>query len=192
MRGDEDLRVRVGVKRVNVDYDRSDDERRCGERPPARVEPAPVGEIRGEERQHDEADVAREPVRLLLGEAGGEPGDLDRDGRRDGERERLENASRCERRRVVVTQELLPQTTAVLARELTRELVQVAHPLHADQERLVVGETGRVQVSDLLAKVILELVDIVAVRARRPRHVSAPLRNLRLDALHCHGFAAAV
>src|SRR4029079_13068690 len=112
-----------------------------------------------------------------------EPGDLNRHRCCDGEGECLEGSARCESRRVAAAQQLFPESTRVLARELTRELVDVAHPLDADQERLVVGEAAGVQIGDLLAKMVLELVDVVAVDIRRPRYECAPLGNLRLDSL---------
>ncbi len=78
----------------------------------------------------------------------------------------------------------------MLARELAGERVEVAHPLHGDEERLVVREAGLVQLGDLAAKVILELVDVAAVHAGRARDVRPPLRDLRLHALHQASTAA--
>ena len=68
----------------------------------------------------------------------------------------------------------------MLARELARQAVDVAHPLHGDQERLLVVEAGLVQVGDLVAQMALELVDVAAVDAGRARDVGAPLRDLLL------------
>ena len=170
--------------RIEVDDERSEHERHRGQRPLPRVELPSVGEVRGQERQHEQTDVAHEPRRLLFGDVGGEPGHLDCDRRTDGEGERLDHAARGQRRLVVASQQLFPQSAAVLACELAGKGVEVAHPLYGDQERLVVREAGGVQVDDLLAKVILELVDVVAVDARGVRHVGPPLGDLRLDALH--------
>ena len=63
----------------------------------------------------------------------------------------------------------------MLARELAGERVEVAHPLHGDEERLVVREAGLVQLRDLAAKVILELVDVAAVPPGAPRRTRATL-----------------
>ena len=54
----------------------------------------------------------------------------------------------------------------MLAGELARHRVEVPHPLHGDEERLVRGETGRAQLGDLVAEVVLELVDVVTVDGR--------------------------
>ena len=70
----------------------------------------------------------------------------------------------------------------MLAGELAGEGVEVAHPLDGDEERLVVGEPGGVQVGDLVAEVVLELVDVAAVDAGRVRDVGPPLGDLGLDA----------
>ena len=144
-----------------------------------RVELPLASEVRGKERQHEETGVPRQPGRLLVGEAGSEACDLDRDGRGHGEDERLEPAARRARRLVVIAQdELLPQPAAVLACELPGQAVEVPQPFHGDQERLVGREAGRVQLGDLVAKMILELVDVVAVHARSVGDVGAPLCNL--------------
>ena len=66
----------------------------------------------------------------------------------------------------------------MLACELPRQDVDVAHPLHRDEEGLVRREPDRVQVGDLLAEMILELVDVAAVDARGVRNVRTPLRDL--------------
>ncbi len=61
---------------------------------------------------------------------------------------------------------------------LSGQAVEVAHPLHGDKERFVVREACRVQLSDLAAKMILQLVDVATVDARRVRDVVAPLCDL--------------
>ncbi len=143
------------------------------------VELPSASEVRGEKRQHEQTGVPRQPGRLLVGEAGSEACDLDRDGRSHGEDERLEPAAGRARRLVVTAQdELLPQSAAVLACELPGQGVEVPHPLHGDQERLVGCEAGRVQLGDLVAKMILQLVDVVAVDARGVRDVGPPLCDL--------------
>ena len=74
--------------------------------------------------------------------------------------------------------ELFPQAAAVLPCEFPGQVVEVAHPLHGDQERLVGGEPGRAQLGDLVAKMILQLVDVTAVDARGLRDVGPPLCDL--------------
>ena len=66
----------------------------------------------------------------------------------------------------------------MLACELPGQVVQVAHPFHGDQERLVGREADRVQLGDLVAKMILQLVDVVAVDARSIGDVVTPLCDL--------------
>ena len=164
---DELLGRRVRVPRVEVDHERGERERRRGQRPLPGVELPPAGEVPGEERQHEETEVAREPGRLLVGEVRSEACDLDRDSSGHGEDERLQpTAGRASLLVLAAQDELFPQPAAVLARELPGQGVDVAHPFHADQERLVVREAGRVQLGDLVAKMILELVDVAAVDAR--------------------------
>ena len=144
-----------------------------------RVELPLASEVRGEERQHEQAGVPRQPGRLLVGEAGSEACDLDRDGRGDGEDERLEPAAGRARRLVVTAQEkLLPESTAVLACELSGQAVDVPQPFHGDQESLIGREAGRVQLGDLLAKMILQLIDVVAVDARGACDVGPPFCDL--------------
>ncbi len=179
MERDEDLGGRVRTVRVEVDHERGEHERRRRQHPLSGCELPPAGEVPGEERQHEQAEVPREPGRLLVGEAGSEACDLDRDGRGHGEDERLEPAAGRACRLVVTAQdELLPQSAAVLACELPGQGVDVAHPFHGDQERLVVREAGRVQLGDLVAKMILQLVDVVAVDARGVCDVGPPLCDL--------------
>ena len=193
MERDQLLGRRVRVPRVEVDHERSQRERRRRQHPVLRVELPSVREVPGEERQHEQTEVPREPGRLLVGEVSSEACELDRDGGGRGEGERLDPAAGRARGLVVTSQdELFPQSPAVLAGELPGQVVEVAHPFHSDQERLVVGEAGRVQLADLVAKMILQLIDVVAVDARGVRDVGPPLRDLCLHALHAHTSSRAV
>ncbi len=188
MERDEHLGVRIRFPRIEVDDERRERERRRRQHPAARVELPSAREVPGEERQHEETEVPEEPVRLLVGEVRGEACDLNRDGRSQAEQERLEPAAGGARRLVATAQdELLPEPPAVLARELPGQAVEVAHPLHGDEERLVVCEAGLVQLGDLVPEVILQLVDVVPVDARGVGDVRPPLRDLRLHALHRSG-----
>ena len=77
--------------------------------------------------------------------------------------------------------ELLPQATAVLPGKLAGEIVQVPHALDGDQERLVVGEPGGVQLGDLVAQMTLELVDVVPVESIPVVQVCPPFSDLGFD-----------
>ena len=176
---DEGLGIRVSAPGVEVDHERGEHERRRRQHPVQGVELPLAGEVRRKERQHEETCIPRQPNWLLVGEAGSEACDLDRDGCGHGEDERLEPAAELTRRLVVTAQnELLPQPAAVLARELPGKTVEVPEPLHGDQERLVRCQAGRVQLGDLVAKMILELVDVVTVDARSVGDVGPPLCDL--------------
>src|SRR5687768_7493008 len=119
MKRGEYLGARVDVPRIAVDHERAEGERRCSQQPPAHVELSPTREVAGEERQDEQAQVAEEPIRLFVGEVGRKARDLDRQGGRRTEEERLEPATgRAGRLVVGADQELLPQPTAVLPREL--------------------------------------------------------------------------
>ncbi len=138
-----------------------------------------MGEVRGEERQHEQTCVPCQPHRLLVREACSEACDLDRDSRSRSEEERLEPAGRRARRLVVSCEdELFPQSAAVLACELPGQGVEVAHPFHGNQEPLVGCEAGRGQLGDLVTKMIFQLIDVVAVDARGICDVGAPFCDL--------------
>ena len=149
-------------------------------------------EVRREKREHEEAEVPREPRRLFVREVGREACDLDRHGSSHGEGEGLDPAARRVRRLVITREnQLLPQSAAVLAGELPGDRVEIAHPLHGDQEPLVGCEARLGQLGDLVAEMVLELVDVVAVDRRRAGDIGPPLCDLRLDALHPHASPAA-
>ena len=138
-----------------------------------------AGEVPREERQHEQTGVPKQPARLLVGEVGGEARDLDDDGRSHGEGERLEPAGGPPRRLFVAShEELFPESAAVLARELPGQAVDVPQPFHGDQEPLIGREAGRVQLGDLVAKMILQLIDVAAVDARRACDIGPPLCDL--------------
>ena len=69
----------------------------------------------------------------------------------------------------------------MLAGELAGDLVEAAHPLHGDQERLVAGQARVLQVGDLVAQVILQLVDVDRADRLMPLDVAAPAPDLRLE-----------
>ncbi len=129
---------------------------------------------------------------MLVGKARNEAGGLDHDSRCGGEEEGLEPAARHRQSLLGGPEQLLPQPVAVLACELPRDGVHVAYAFHGDQERLVVCETGGAQLGDLVAKVVLELVDVMAVERRSMGDVRPPLGDLRLHGLHLHASPSAV
>ena len=194
MERDEDLGVGLLPVRIDVDHERSERERHRREHPVPGVELPPVGEVPGKKRQHEQAGAPEKPIRLVAGRLRGQACNLDRNGRRNCESERLEPAAERGTRRLLVTaqDELFPESAAVLACELPGQAVEVAHPLHGDEERLVLAEPGRVQLGDLVAKMILQLLDVVTVDRRGVPDVRTPLRDLCLQALHAHASATAV
>ena len=80
----------------------------------------------------------------------------------------------------------------MLAGELPGQAVDVAQPLHGDEEPLIGREAGRVQLGDLVTKMILQLIDVVAVDARGALDVGAPLCDLCLDGFRGHASPTAV
>ena len=66
----------------------------------------------------------------------------------------------------------------MLACELPGQAVDVPQPFHGDQESLVGCEAGRVQLGDLVTKMILQLIDVVAVDARGVCDVGPPFCDL--------------
>ncbi len=138
-------------------------------------------EVRGQERQDEQADVAHQRCAVV------DPGDagLDRDARPDRECEHDRELAPPRRAGVVGVlrneDELLPQPVGVLAGELAGDGVEVAEALDRDEEGLLVIEAGRVPVGDLLAQVVLELVDVGRGDRLATLHVSAPPVDLGLQ-----------
>ena len=77
--------------------------------------------------------------------------------------------------------ELLPEAVRVLARELPREGVEVAHALHRHQERLVGGEPRVDQDRDLLAQMVFQLRHVDGVDRLPAAEVAPPLVDLLLE-----------
>ena len=118
-------------------------------------------------------------VRLLVGEVSSKTRNLDDDSRSHREGERLEPAGGPARGLLVAShEELFPESAAVLARELPGQAVDVPQPFHGDQESLIGREAGRVQLGDLVAKVIFQLIDVVAVDPRGACDIGPPLCDL--------------
>ena len=69
----------------------------------------------------------------------------------------------------------------MLAREFARESVEVSHPLHRDEKRLVGGEPGVGQDRHLLAQVILEFRDVDGMDRLTATQEASPLVDLLLE-----------
>jgi hypothetical protein len=118
----------------------------------------------------------------------GEACDLNRGARGHGEDERLDPpAGRACRLVLIAQDELLPQPAPVLARELSGHGVEVAHPLYGDEERLIGREAGLAQLGDLVAKMRVQLIDVMAVDGRGLGDVGPPLGDLCLNTIHGSG-----
>ena len=69
----------------------------------------------------------------------------------------------------------------MLARELPREGVEVAHALHRHQERFIGGEPRVDQDRDLLAQMVFQLRDVDGVDRLPAAEVAPPLVDLFLE-----------
>ena len=98
MERDEDLGGRVRTERVEIHHERGEHERDRRQHPVPGVEPPPVCEVRGEERQHEQTDVPHQPTRLLARCISSQSCNLHRDGRSHSEDDRLEPAAERPRR----------------------------------------------------------------------------------------------
>ena len=70
----------------------------------------------------------------------------------------------------------------MLAGEFPGHLIQAAHALDRHQERLVPAQTRVFEVSDLVAQMALQLIDISRADRPMPLHITPPLPDLRLQA----------
>lgn len=179
MERDEDLGGRARTVRVEVDHERKKRERRGRQHPSPDVELPSLGEVTSEERQHKQADVAEQPSRFLFRKLSSEACQLNRDARSQGEHERLEPLAGWAPWLVFTPQDkLLPQSATVLACKLSGQGVEVSHPLHPNEERLIGCEAGRVQLGDLIAKMTLQLINVAAVDGLGLLDVRPPLGDL--------------
>lgn len=176
----EQLGGTAGGEGVDVDHDRQHGEGDQQHRRHARREPAGPHKVAGKEREDQQAEVAR------LGCAVVEPGHsgLDRNPGPDGERQ--DHGQLAPRWRAGVVglfrdeHELLPQPVGVLAGKLARDGVEVAQAFDGHEEGLLVIEPGRLAVGDLLAEVVLQLVDVGGGDRLAALDVPAPLLDLGL------------
>ena len=110
---------------------------------------------------------------------------LDRHARPDGEGEDDGQLAPGRRAGVVGAlrnqDELLPQPVGVFAGKLAGDGVEVAEALDRDEESLLIIEAGRLPVGDLLAQVVLELVNVGGGDRLAPLNISAPPVDLGLQ-----------
>src|SRR5215211_4036601 len=167
------------------------------------AEPPLPDEIAGQEGQHEETQITGVEAGILVQLNPEERRHLDDHGR--SHRKTEDDDGICPGPRSWLPgigrdyDELLPEAVRVLARELPREGVEVAHALHRNQERLVGGEPRVDQNRYLLAQMVFQLryvggvdrlpaakvapppVDLLLERYRvfRSRHRSGSLRKWR-------------
>src|SRR5215210_2485844 len=177
--------AQVPSERVDVgDYARRD-EREDQPAESAGADPPLPDEIAGQEGQHEETNVAGveagvliqldpEERRRLDGQGRHHRKTEDDDGIRSGPHPWLSGIGGDD-------DELLPEAVRVLARELPREGVEVAHALHRHQERLVGGEPRVGQDSHLLAQVVLQLRHVGGVDRLPAAEVAPPPVDLLLE-----------
>ena len=167
----------------------ADDERHGQPAKSAGVEPPFPDEVAGQERQHEETRVADvetdvfilmfvqlqpEERRHLDGHRRSHRKTEGDDGVRSARRSQLSGIRRHEH-------ELLPEAVRVLARELPREGVEVAHALHRHQERFIGREPRIDETRDLLAQMVFQLRDIDRVDRLPAAEVAPPLVDLLLE-----------
>ena len=100
-------------------------------------------EVGGQEGQDEQREVAGVELRIALDRQPEQGRDLDHEcgGGSQADREREAVPTRGAGLGIV-GDELLPEPVGVLAGELTRQLVDPAHPADSDEERLLAGEAG--------------------------------------------------
>ena len=159
---------------------------------PRPVQPAFPGEVAGQEREHEEADIGKvqevgveEPLTRPDLRVAEQLGKLDR--RRRGDRQRDHDnrlAQRAPLRGAVRGRrhhELLPEPLGMLARELARHGVEVAHPLDGHQERLIGGEAVGAERRHYIAQVAFEFLDVGIADRRASSQPTPPLGDLRFE-----------
>ena len=79
----------------------------------------------------------------------------------------------------------------MLERELARDSVHAAHPLHRDEKGLVAGQATGLQGGDLFAQMVFHLVDVGDRNRAMALDVPAPLidMGLQLGLHHAHPFS---
>ena len=167
-----------GTERIQVDDERCKHEWRCRQDPSARV-PSGGGVRSRRPGTATRTDRGFSRTRsAMIGESGGEPSDLNH-GCGGERRTRWLRPIRSRPGDSVLGRSApVASTAGRCAHERTRaRRVDLAHPLHGDEKRFVVGQPDRVELGDLIAKVVLELVDVVAVDGRRARRQRSATRR---------------
>ena len=141
------------------------------------------GEVAGQDRQHEEAEVAGEAAAVLV-QVDEDRGQLDDErcghGEADGD-DGVGAGGGPGVASIVDHDQLLPEAVGVLAGEFAGEGVELPHALHRDEERLVGRESAGDEDSDLLAQVVLEFGDVHGVDGLPAAKVVPPLVELRLE-----------
>ena len=174
------------LERIDVGEDGGRDERRRQPTDRAGIQPSFPREVAGQQGQDEETQVAGVELGVLVQLHAEERRHLDGHGRRHRERERDDGVRprppRCGSPLAGGRHDqLLPEAIRVLARELPREGVELAHALHRHQERLVGGEPRVGQHRDLLAQMVLQLRDVDGVDRLPAAEVAPPLVDLLLE-----------
>ena len=173
------------LERIDVGEDGGRDERRSQPTERAGVQPTSPGEVAGQQGQDEETQVAGVELAVLVQLQSEEHRHLDGDGGRRRERERDDGVPPRSRVQLSAAggrrDQLLPEAVRVFLGELPREGVELAHPLHRDEERLVGGEPRVAEHRHLLAQVILELRDVDRVDRLPAADEAPPLVDLLLE-----------
>jgi hypothetical protein len=177
--------LRVLRQGVRVDDDGAEREQAEQDADAGGTDAAPIREVRRQRHQREEADVEGvEP--LVVAEVDAEERrhlDADRGGHRacHHDQQVATGPVRCRRVRATGQHKLLPQSFGVHAGELVGQVVEVAHALHGDQERLVRPQAGLAEVGHRAPKVIFQLVDVGVAYGAAAQHVRAPRGDLRFQ-----------
>jgi hypothetical protein len=172
--------VRSGLERVEVHHQRERGRRGEQDRSGPPRDAALPREVARQERQDGEGGVAHEQ-QLVVARHVQQDLDPDTGGDREGQDHTQLAPATAVARLLRDEHELLPEPVGVLAGELARDLVEVAHALDRDEERLLVVEPARGQVVDLAPQVVLHLVDVGRRDRPAPLDVAAPLVELPLQ-----------
>ncbi|MPN07128.1 hypothetical protein SDC9_154394 [bioreactor metagenome] len=149
MQGGDDHRRSAGIEGVDIDCDGRHDEDRRGDRDRGPRQAALPAEVAGHERQDDQSCIegegcCAEQLKAGLRRQAGRHGHDQHDGQ-------FAAGAGAPGRGGGDQHELLPEPIGVFPGELLRDLVQAAHALDRDQERLLVVQAGSAQLIDSFA-----------------------------------------
>src|SRR5687768_17404769 len=183
----QDLRRALGLEGIDVCEYRARYEPRRQPALSGRSRSALPDEEGREEREDEEADIPRVESFVAVQREPEELRDLegDRCQHRQPECDKGFAPGRpaCLARIVGAHDELLPEPFRVLARELPRQRVEVAEALDRDQEGLVFAEIRSEERRDLLAQMVLQLLDVDWVDRLAVAQEAPPLSDLLLEPL---------